>query len=128
MAGGPFIAMPRILVVDDSSTMRHVVSLALEKAGYETEDAEDGTDALEKVERRNFDLIISDVNMPKMDGIELVRAIRARPESRFVPVVLLTTEWKESRKAEGKAAGATGWIVKPFHPEKLLAVVKRVLG
>jgi two-component system chemotaxis response regulator CheY len=88
----------------------------------------DGQDALEKAKEQKFDLVLTDVNMPLMDGITLTRELRALPAYRFVPILMLTTEAGQERKLEGKAAGATGWIVKPFNPDQLIAVVKKVLG
>ncbi|MFO7277880.1 MAG: response regulator [Pseudomonadota bacterium] len=120
--------MARILAVDDSAAMRQMVGITLSGAGHEVEQAADGCEALALAERKKFDLVITDVNMPNMDGITLVRELRARPAYRYVPLLVLTTESTAQRKAEGKAAGATGWIVKPFNPERLIAVVARVIG
>lgn len=119
--------MKRIMTVDDSPSLRQMVVLTLETAGYEVVEASDGTDAVAKLQGREFHLFITDLNMPAMNGIELTRKLRTMPEYRFVPVVLLTTESQQEKKMEGKAAGATGWIVKPFKPEDLLATVKRVM-
>lgn len=118
----------RILTVDDSASIRQVVGFTLRQAGYEVVEAADGQEAVEKFQGSPAQLVITDLNMPRLDGIGLIRALRAQPASKFVPIVMLTTESQESRKQEGKAAGATGWIVKPFKPEQLLAVVKKVLG
>jgi two-component system chemotaxis response regulator CheY len=115
-----------IMVVDDSASMRQMVNFTLEGAGYAVVEAEDGVDALAKCGRQKMDLIITDLNMPNMDGIQLIRQLRAAPSYRFTPIVLLTTESHQEKKVEGKTAGATGWIGKPFQPEKLLAVVKKV--
>ncbi len=117
-----------ILIVDDSASLRQVVSIALKGAGYETLDACDGQDGLNKLKGQKVHLIISDVNMPVMDGISMVRELRALPAYKGVPILMLTTESHTDKKMEGKAAGATGWLVKPFDPEQLLATVKRVLG
>jgi two-component system chemotaxis response regulator CheY len=117
----------RILTVDDSATMRQMVKMTLTAAGYEVVEAEDGAIGLQKANAETFDMVLSDINMPKMTGLELLRNLRKLPQYRFTPIVLLTTESLVSKKEEGKAAGATGWIVKPFEPEKLLAVVTKVL-
>jgi two-component system chemotaxis response regulator CheY len=117
-----------IMTVDDSASIRQMVSFTLKQAGYQTIEAVDGRDALSKLKGAAVQLVLADLNMPNMDGIELVRQVRANPSSRFIPIVLLTTESQAEKKQEGKAAGATGWIVKPFKPEQLLAVVKKVLG
>jgi len=120
--------MPKtIMIVDDSSAIRQSITFILEQAGYEVVQAQDGADAVTKL-GRTFDLIISDVNMPNMDGIALTRHLRQTPQYKFVPVLMLTTESQAEKMQEGKAAGATGWIVKPFEPEKLLAVVKKLAG
>lgn len=113
------------LTVDDSKTMRDMVSFTLKNAGYSVIDAEDGQDALNKL-TGPVDVVITDLNMPNMNGLELIRALRAKPEYRAVPILMLTTESDDSKKGEGKAAGATGWIVKPFNPEKLVQVVNKV--
>jgi two-component system chemotaxis response regulator CheY len=105
-----------------------MVAFTLTEGGYEVVGAYDGRRALEKLKDGPVDMMITDVNMPNLDGIELVRKVRENEESRFIPVILLTTESKESKKQEGKAAGATGWIVKPFRSEQLLGVVRKVLG
>ena len=120
--------MPRILAVDDSPSMRQMVSATLTSAGYEVEEAEDGVQALQLAGRQRFDLVITDVNMPNMDGISLTKELRALPSYKFTPILLLTTESAPEKKLQGKAAGATGWLVKPFNPEQLLATVKKVLG
>jgi two-component system chemotaxis response regulator CheY len=117
----------KILTVDDSATMRRLIRMSLVHAGYEVVEAEDGVEALEKSRKEAFDLVLSDVNMPKMNGLDLVRNLRKTSLYRFTPILLITTESLLERKQEGKAAGATGWIVKPFEPEELLAVVAKVL-
>ena len=119
--------MKTILTVDDSATMRQMVGFVLKGAGYEVIDAVDGRDALSRLNGREINLILSDINMPNMDGLEFTRQLRALPQYKFVPVVLLTTESHPVKKQEGKAAGATAWIVKPFNPEQLLVVVKKVV-
>lgn len=116
-----------ILTVDDSASVRQMVKFTLCDAGYEVIEAVDGKDALAKL-RRPVNLVITDLNMPNLDGIGLIRSVRANPAYRGLPVIMLTTESQQSRKNEGKAAGATGWIVKPFTAQQILAVVKRVLG
>ncbi|MFP4373932.1 MAG: response regulator [Spirochaetaceae bacterium] len=117
-----------VLVVDDSSAIRQSVSFILDQAGYGVTQAEDGLDALEKLGGGSFDLIITDVNMPNLDGIGLTAKVRENPDYKFTPIVVLTTESQSSKMEEGKAAGATGWIVKPFDQDKLLAVVKKLIG
>jgi two-component system chemotaxis response regulator CheY len=117
----------RILVVDDSMTMRQLVKMTLLPSGYEVAEAEDGLKGLQMATAETFDLVLSDVNMPVMNGLDLVRNLRKLAQYRFTPIVLVTTESLLEKKQEGKAAGATGWIVKPFEPEQLLAVVAKVL-
>lgn len=120
--------MANILAVDDSASMRQMVSFTLKGAGHTVVEAVDGVDALTKAKDAKFDLVISDVNMPNMDGITLIRELRALPNFKFTPMLMLTTESTTERKQEGKAAGATGWIVKPFNPDQLLATANKVLG
>ncbi len=117
-----------ILAVDDSASIRMMLSFTLQENGYHVIEATDGVDGLAKLRGEPVDMVITDLNMPKMDGIGLVRGIRQNPGSRFTPVIMLTTESQDDRKQEARAAGATGWITKPFRPEQLLAVVKKVLG
>jgi two-component system chemotaxis response regulator CheY len=114
------------MVVDDSTSMRQMVNFTLTSAGYQIVEANDGVDALAKSSAQKVDLFITDLNMPNMDGIQLTRQLRAAAPYRFTPIVLLTTESQQEKKMAGKAAGATGWIVKPFQVEQLLAVVKKV--
>lgn len=116
----------KILAVDDSKTMREMVSFTLKSAGYEVVEAEDGQAALTTLNGGKVDAVITDLNMPNMNGFELIRALRANPAYKFTPILMLTTEGDDSKKQEGKSAGATGWIVKPFNPEKLVEVVKKV--
>ena len=116
-----------ILAVDDSASIRQLVSFTLRSAGFEVIEAVDGEDALSRL-KGSVHLVITDLNMPRMDGIELLKRIRSSPTYRFVPVIILTTESQDGRKQAGKAAGATGWIVKPFSGEQVLTVLKRVLG
>lgn len=117
-----------ILSVDDSASMRQMVSFSLEGAGFTVRTAVDGQDAIEKLTDGPIDLVLTDLNMPRMNGLELIKKIRAQPALRFVPIIFLTTESEESKKAEARAAGATGWIVKPFQQAQLLAVVKKFLN
>ena len=114
-----------ILIVDDSASMRQLISFALKDAGYEVIAAVDGKDALGKLNGSRVDMVVTDLNMPNMNGIELIQALRKSPGTKFTPVVMLTTESQESKKQEGKTAGASGWIVKPFTPEVLLNVIKK---
>ncbi|BDU69832.1 Fis family transcriptional regulator [Geothrix oryzae] len=116
-----------ILTVDDSSTMRQMISFTLRGAQFEVLEAGDGVEALEVAQGKKLSLVITDVNMPRMDGITLVQRMRALPEFRFTPILVLTTESGPDMKQKGKEAGATGWIVKPFSPEKLLDVVNKVI-
>jgi len=117
----------KILAVDDSVTMRQMVSFTLKGAGFDVMEAEDGRHALTVVDGKAVDLIITDLNMPNMDGFELITALRAKPEFKFTPILVLTTESDAIKKERGKAAGATGWIVKPFNPEKLIQIVNKIL-
>ncbi len=116
-----------VLVVDDSITIRQMVSFTLTQAGFGVIEAADGQEALERLERARVDLVVTDLNMPRLDGISFIRGLRARPASKYTPVLMLTTESQESKRLEGRAAGATGWIVKPFNPDRLLAVIEKVL-
>ncbi len=116
-----------IMTADDSASIRQMVNFTLTQAGYNVVEAVDGVDALEKLGDNKVDMLITDLNMPNLDGIGLIKEVRAKPEYKFSPIVLLTTESSGEKKVEGKKAGATGWIVKPFKPEQLLAVVKKVL-
>jgi two-component system chemotaxis response regulator CheY len=108
--------------------MRDMVGYTLRAAGFEVLAAEDGKQALGMLATSSVDVVITDLNMPVMDGVALIRALRADPKFRTVPILMLTTESDSSKKAEGRAAGATGWLVKPFNPEKLVETVKRVCG
>lgn len=120
--------MASILTVDDSTSMRQMVSFTLKGAGYEVVESVDGVEALDIAKTRSFDLVVTDVNMPNMDGITLIKELRNLPDYKFTPLLMLTTESAAEKKQEGKAAGATGWIVKPFDPEQLLSTIKEVLG
>ncbi|WP_322403976.1 response regulator [Massilia luteola] len=115
-----------IMVVDDSISIRQVVGIALKQAGYDVIEGVDGKDALAKLTGQKVSLIISDVNMPNMDGITFVRELKTRPAYKFTPVLMLTTESQEDKKEQGKAAGARAWMVKPFKPEALLAAVQKL--
>jgi two-component system chemotaxis response regulator CheY len=117
-----------ILAVDDSASMRQMVTFTLKGAGHEVIEAEDGVVALKAAKGKKVDIVVTDVNMPNMDGISLIKELRALPDYKFTPILMLTTESGDNKKQEGKAAGATGWIVKPFNPEQLLATIKKVLG
>ncbi len=116
-----------ILVVDDSSSLRQVVGIALKGAGYEVIEACDGKDALGKVGGKKIHLVISDVNMPNMDGITFVKELKKLAEHKFTPIIMLTTESQEAKKLEGQAAGAKAWVVKPFQPAQMLAAVSKLV-
>lgn len=116
-----------ILVVDDSTSFRQVVSIALKGAGYDVVEGCDGKDALTKLDGRKINLIVSDVNMPNMDGLTFVKAAKQLPAYKFTPVIMLTTEAGEDKKAEGKAAGVRAWVVKPFQPPVLLDAVSKLV-
>jgi len=120
--------MAHILGVDDSASMRQMVSFTLTEAGHEVVLASDGAEGLEAARSGCFELVITDINMPNMNGIELVQNLRQLPDYKFTPILVLTTESSADRKQEGKAAGATGWLVKPFDPDQLLATVGKVIG
>ena len=117
-----------IRVVDDSASIRQMVAFTVKSSGYEVVEAVDGMDGLEKARSTSFNLILTDQNMPRMDGLTLVKSLRALAQYRTVPILMLTTESSDAMKAQGKAAGATGWLVKPFDPQKLIEVVKKVIG
>jgi two-component system chemotaxis response regulator CheY len=120
--------MPSILAVDDSASMRQMVSFTLKGAGYDVVEANDGVQALGVAKSKQVNLVVTDVNMPNMDGISLIRELRSLPNYKFTPILMLTTESDPAKKAEGKSAGATGWLVKPFNPDQLVATIKKVLG
>ncbi|MCB1950229.1 response regulator [Nitrosomonas sp.] len=115
-----------ILTVDDSASIRQMVTFTLKGAGYEVIEAVDGQDALEKANRQAFNLVLTDINMPRMDGLKLLEKLRDLAHYKNIPILMLTTESDEQMKAKGRAAGATGWLVKPFNPESLLEVIKKV--
>ncbi|MDZ5604345.1 response regulator [Pseudomonas sp. RP23018S] len=116
-----------VLVVDDSSSVRQVVGIALKSAGYDVIEAGDGKDALNKLTGQKVHLIISDVNMPNMDGITFVKEVKKLASYKFTPIIMLTTESQASKKAEGQAAGAKAWVVKPFQPAQMLAAVSKLI-
>jgi len=117
-----------ILAVDDSPSIRNMVAFTLKSAGYEVVEAVDGQDGLEKAKARRVNLILTDQNMPRIDGLTLVKNLRALPDYKTAPILILTTESSDDMKSKGRAAGATGWLVKPFDPPRLLEVVKKVIG
>ncbi|MFZ0693189.1 MAG: response regulator [Alphaproteobacteria bacterium] len=119
--------MKKILAVDDSASMRQMVAFTLQSAGYEVVDAVDGKDGLAKAGKDKFDMIITDLNMPNLDGIGLITAVRKLPGYSFIPILMLTTESQAQKKDEGRKAGATGWIVKPFNAEQLIAVIHKLV-
>jgi len=116
-----------ILVVDDSTTMRRLIIYSLKAADYEVIEAVDGKDALEKLAKNQVDLLLTDLHMPNMNGLELTKEVRNSAKHKYIPILVLTTESHLSSKEEGKSLGVTGWFVKPFEPELLIKAVKRVL-
>ncbi|MBI5926881.1 MAG: response regulator [Aquabacterium sp.] len=119
--------MHSILAVDDSASMRQMVSFTLKSAGYNVVEAVDGQDAFEKAQGRSFDLVLTDQNMPRMDGISLTKKLRETAQFKTTPILMLTTESSDQMKQAGRAAGATGWLVKPFDPNKLIEVIQKVI-
>lgn len=117
-----------VMIVDDSASLRQVVSIALKGAGYDVLEAADGQDALGKLTGQKVHLIISDVNMPNMDGISFVKNIKQKPDYKFTPIIMLTTESQDDKKAEGQAAGAKAWVVKPFQPAQMLNAVSKLIA
>lgn len=117
-----------ILAVDDSGSLRQMVVFSLKAAGYKVTEAVDGQDGLEKAKTEVFDLVLTDQNMPRMDGLTLIRTLRTLPDYQKVPILMLTTEASDEMKQKGRAAGANGWLVKPFDPQRLTEVVKKVIG
>jgi two-component system chemotaxis response regulator CheY len=117
-----------ILAVDDSSSLRQMVAFSLKAAGYQVVEAVDGQDGLDKARQQTVDLVLTDQNMPKMDGLTLIKSLRGLPEYAKVPILMLTTESSDEMKSKGRAAGANGWLVKPFDPQRLIEVVKKVIG
>ena len=120
--------MKTVLTVDDSGSIRQMVAFTLKAAGYNVIEAVDGKDGLDKARQRRVDLVLTDQNMPGMDGLQLIRTLRMTEGYVSVPILMLTTESSDQMKAQGRAAGATGWLVKPFDPSRLTDVVKRVIG
>ena len=116
-----------IMIVDDSASLRQVVSIALKQEGYAVIEGRDGADALAKLDGQKVHLIISDVNMPNMDGISFVHAVKQMPAYKFTPIIMLTTESHEGKKREGQLAGAKAWIIKPFKPEQMLGAVQKLV-
>ncbi len=116
-----------IMVVDDSSSVRQMMSFTLENAGYEVVEAEDGRDALKKLGDSRINMIVTDLNMPNVNGFELIRSVRSKSKYKYIPIVVLTTEFHDAKKKESKDAGATGWITKPFKPDQLIGVIKKVI-
>jgi two-component system chemotaxis response regulator CheY len=117
-----------VLAVDDSASIRQMVSFTLKSAGYEVVEAADGMEGLDKAKTRAFNLVLTDQNMPRMDGLTLIKSLRGMPNYKSVPILMLTTESSDAMKSQGRSAGATGWLVKPFDPNKLIEVVKKVIG
>ena len=117
-----------ILAVDDSGSLRQMLVFTLKAAGYQVVEAVDGRDGLDKAKQAHFDLVLTDQNMPNMDGLTLIRSLRALPSYARVPILMLTTESSDEMKSKGRAAGATGWLVKPFDPNRLTEVVRKVIG
>ena len=121
--------MPKtILAVDDSASIRQMVAFTLKSSGYEVAEAIDGMDGLEKAKAKSVNLILTDQNMPRMDGLTLIKNLRGLPQYASTPILMLTTESSDTMKSQGRAAGATGWLVKPFDPQKLIEVVRKVIG
>ncbi|MBI4754948.1 MAG: response regulator [Betaproteobacteria bacterium] len=117
-----------VLAIDDSPSIRQMVSFTLKSSGYEVIEAVDGMDGLDKAKSRSVNLVLTDQNMPRMDGLTLIKSLRALPQYRATPILMLTTESSDGMKSQGRAAGATGWLVKPFEPQKLVEVVRKVIG
>ena len=117
-----------IMTADDSASVRQMVAFTIKQNGYEVIEAVDGQDALTKLATQKVDMLLTDLNMPNLDGIGLIKGVRGSTLNKFIPIVMLTTESQDSMKAAGKAAGASGWIVKPFKPDQLAAVIKKLMG
>jgi two-component system chemotaxis response regulator CheY len=117
-----------VLAIDDSASIRQMVSFTLKSSGYSVIEAVDGVDGLDKARGKTVNLVLTDQNMPRMDGLTLIKSLRAMTQYKSVPILMLTTESSDAMKAQGRAAGATGWLVKPFDPQKLIEVVKKVIG
>lgn len=117
-----------VLAIDDSASIRQMVAFTLKSSGYAVIEAIDGVDGLDKAKSKTVNLVLTDQNMPRMDGLTLIKSLRGMPQYKSVPILMLTTESSDTMKAQGRAAGATGWLVKPFDPQKLVEVVKKVIG
>ena len=117
-----------VLAIDDSASIRQMVSFTLKSSGYSVIEAVDGVDGLDKARTKTVNLVLTDQNMPRMDGLTLIKSLRGMTQYKSVPILMLTTESSDAMKAQGRAAGATGWLVKPFDPQKLIEVVKKVIG
>jgi two-component system chemotaxis response regulator CheY len=117
-----------VLAVDDSASIRQMVSFTLKSAGYDVVEAVDGQDGLDKAKTKSVNLVLTDQNMPRMDGLTLIKNLRGMPQYASTPILMLTTESSDAMKSQGRAAGATGWLVKPFDPQKLIEVVRKVIG
>lgn len=120
--------MSQVLIVDDSRSIRELLTSVLVGAGYNVTSANDGKEGLDTAQGEDFDLVITDINMPLMNGFELLKSLRALPDYSFKPILILTTEFSQDMKMRGKEAGATGWMVKPFDPDKLIEIIKRILN
>lgn len=118
----------RILIIDDSAVFRKIVSVQLKNAHFELIEAVDGKDALEKLKTNKVDLIVSDMNMPNMDGLTFIKSVKANPDLKFTPIIMLTTESQDEKKKQGLEAGARAWLTKPFSPEALLETIQKILG
>lgn len=117
-----------VLAIDDSASIRQMVSFTLKSSGYSVIEAVDGVDGLDKARNKTVNLVLTDQNMPRMDGLTLIKSLRSMPQYAKTPILMLTTESSDAMKAQGRAAGATGWLVKPFDPQKLIEVVRKVIG
>lgn len=117
----------KIMTVDDSSSIRQLVSFTLKQHGYEVVEAVNGAEALKKLKQEKIDMLITDINMPEIDGISLIKMVRDDPSYRFIPIIILTTGSQTGKKEAAKAAGATGWIIKPFRPDQLVSAIKKVM-
>jgi two-component system chemotaxis response regulator CheY len=117
-----------ILAIDDSASIRQMVAFTLKNSGYDVVEAVDGVDGLDKAKGKAVNLVLTDQNMPRMDGLTLIKSLRSLPQYKTTPILMLTTESSDAMKSQGRAAGATGWIVKPFDPQKLIEVVNKVIG
>ena len=117
----------KIMTVDDSASIRQMVGFTLRNAGYDVIESEDGQEALDVLEKESVDMLITDLNMPNVDGIKLIKEVRQRESTKYIPIIMLTTESQDDKKKQGREAGATGWIVKPFRPDQLINVVTKVL-